>query len=81
MNPIFAINFFVGILPLAVIMNWLYFENNRSILVASVFHIAVNYASELFSANQVSKTIMTTVLIGIACIIVIKNKDTFVEVI
>lgn len=75
LNPIFAINFFVGIIPLAIIMNWLYYKANRSILVASVFHIMVNYSSELFQATQVSKTILTGVLAVIAAVIVYMERD------
>lgn len=81
MNPIYAINFFVGIIPLSYIMNWLYFKNNRSILIASIFHIMVNYSSELFEANQVSKCLLTLVLAIIAGIImVLEDKKSKQEI-
>ncbi len=48
-------------------------------MLASAFHITVNYASELFSANQVSKTILTLVLIGVAAVIVTKDKESIVD--
>jgi CAAX protease family protein len=76
-NPLFAINFFAGIFPLAIIMNYLYYRNKRSILLIAIFHILVNYSSELFEANQVSKCIFTLVLSVTAVIIVLKNKAFF----
>ena len=76
-HPLFAINFFVGIFPLSFIINYLYYKNKRSILLVAFFHVLVNYSSELFEANQVSKCIFTLVLSVTAVIIVIKNKAFF----
>ena len=77
LHPLFAINFFVGIFPLSVIMNYLYYRNKRSILIVVIFHVLVNYSSELFEANQVSKCVFTLVLSAVAVIIVLKNKAFF----
>ncbi|MCK4542226.1 MAG: CPBP family intramembrane metalloprotease [Spirochaetales bacterium] len=78
-HPLFAVNFFVGIIPLAIIMNYLYYKNRRSIFLVALFHILVNYSSELFEANQVSKCIFTLVLAVVAAIIVIRNKSFFFQ--
>lgn len=78
-HPLFAINFFVGIIPLAIIMNFLYYKNSRSIFLIALFHILVNYSSELFEANQISKCILTLVLSVAAAIIVITNKGFFFQ--
>lgn len=77
MNPIFAINFFVGIIPLAFIMNWIYYKNNRSIWPVAVFHIMVNLSSELFQATQVSKCILTLVLMAVAAGIIYYDRNLF----
>ncbi|HPE49877.1 MAG TPA: CPBP family intramembrane metalloprotease [Methanothrix sp.] len=76
-NPLFAINFFVGILPLAIIMNYLYYMNQRSIILLALFHVIVNFSSELFEANQISKCILTLVLIVAAAAIVVRNRRFF----
>ena len=76
-NPLFAINFFAGIIPLAFIMNFLYYKNKRSITLIALFHVLVNYSSELFEANQVSKVIFTLILAVVAGLIVIRNRDFF----
>ncbi len=77
MNPLYAINFFIGIIPLAFILNWLYYKNKRSILIASIFHVMVNYSSEIFQANQVSKCILTLVLIAVALVLIKRDKNYF----
>jgi len=76
-NPIFAINFFVGIIPLAFISNFLYYKHNRSILLLALFHILVNFSAEIFSANQISKCLLTGVLFLTAIMIVVRNKSFF----
>jgi len=76
-NPIFAINFFAGIFPLAIIMNYLFYKNHRSISLIALFHVLVNYSSELFEVNQVSKCIFTGVLAVVAIIIIARNKTFF----
>ncbi|MEJ2750150.1 MAG: CPBP family intramembrane metalloprotease, partial [Anaerolineae bacterium] len=76
-NPIFAINFFVGIFPLAIIMNYLFYKNKRSISLIALFHVLVNYSSELFEADQISKCIFTGVLAVVAVIIIARNKAFF----
>lgn len=76
-HPLYAFNFFAGIFPLVIIMNFLYYKNKRSIFLSALFHILVNYSSELFEANQVSKCLFTLVLSLTAVIIVLKNKSFF----
>ncbi|MCK4654469.1 MAG: CPBP family intramembrane metalloprotease, partial [Candidatus Cloacimonetes bacterium] len=78
-HPLFAVNFFIGIIPLAIIMNYLYYKNRRSIFLLALFHILVNYSSELFEANQISKCIFTIVLAIVAVIIIIRNKSFFFQ--
>ena len=78
-HPLFAINFFVGIFPLAIIMNYLFYKNRRSIFLIALFHVLANYSSELFEANQISKCILTLVLAVVAAIIIMRNKSFFFE--
>ncbi|VVB70054.1 CAAX prenyl protease 2 [uncultured archaeon] len=76
-NPIFALNFFVGIIPLAIIMNYLFYKNGRSITLIALFHVTANFSAEIFEANQISKCILTLVIIVVAAIIIIRNKSFF----
>jgi membrane protease YdiL (CAAX protease family) len=78
-HPLYAINFFVGIIPMAFIMNFLYYKNQRSITLIALFHIIVNYSSELFEANQISKIIVTLVMTAVAVALILRNKDFFLS--
>jgi membrane protease YdiL (CAAX protease family) len=76
-NPIFAINFLVGVIPLAFILNFLYYKNRRSIALLMLLHVLVNYSSEVFEANQISKCIFTLILTAVALTLVFRNRNFF----
>jgi membrane protease YdiL (CAAX protease family) len=77
-HPLFALNFFVSILPAAFIINWLWYRNGRNILTAVIFHAVVN-CQGLLEMGQIAKCIETGVLIIIAAVIVGSNKKMFFE--
>ena len=54
-NGAFLANFFISIIPAAIIANWLYYKNNRSIGAAILLHAMLNAASVLLNAGQVSE--------------------------
>lgn len=76
-NILFAINFFVGIVPLGIIISWICIKNNKSILAAIVFHFVVNISQEVLSITQITKSIQTFVLILLAAFIVYYDKELF----
>jgi len=78
-NPWFAVNFFVGIIPLGIIISWICIKNNKSIIAAIVFHFVVNISQEILNTTQVTKCIQTFVLLILAVIIVIYDKKLFLS--
>ncbi len=72
---IHSVNFLVSIFPFVIIMNWLYYKTGRNILVPIVFHITAGYFNEIFATHPDSKVIQNIILLIIATIIVIKEKD------
>lgn len=76
-NPVFLLNFFISAVPAAVIGNWLYYVNRRSILIGVLFHAASNAAAELLNAGQVAKTIATGVWALVALAIIVFDRTTF----
>lgn len=74
---IYVVNFFVSVLPLTIIMNWLYYRNNRSILVCVIFHIMAVLSSEMFQIEEMTKCVVTGVMLVISMIIIITNDDLF----
>lgn len=78
-NIISVVNFFVSVLPAAILANWFYYKNNRSIIVAIVFHMTLVLTSEAFQTEQFTKCIVTVVLMVISFIIIVMNTQFFLE--
>ena len=74
---VYVINFLVSILPATVLMNWMYFKNNRSITIAILFHFIFNLFSVLFQTEQFTKCIITIILIVVSILIIWFDKDWF----
>ena len=65
-NTLFLANFFVSIGPAAIIANWFYYKNDRSIVAAVLLHSALNAAAVLLNAGQVAKCIATVIYAAVA---------------
>ena len=76
---VYVINFFAQILVATMVMNWLYYRNNRSITAAILFHFMLNLFSVLFQTEQFTKCIITIILLVIAVVIIARNKAFFFD--
>ena len=74
---LYGVNFLVSILPFVLLMNWLYYKTQRNILVAIVFHITAVYFNEIFATHPDSKVIQTILLLILAAVLVIRDRDFF----
>lgn len=74
---IYGVNFLVSIVPYVLLMNWLYYKTGRNIIVTIIFHITAGLFNELFAPHPDSKIIQTGLLLVLAVIVVIKDKDMF----
>jgi len=74
---IYGVNFLISIIPYVLIMNWLYYKTGRNIIVTIIFHITAGLFNELFAPHPDSKIIQTGLLLILAIIIVIKDKELF----
>jgi len=77
-NPLFALNFFVSVLPMAFIVNWLWYKNKGNILTAALVHAAANFQG-LLPMGQMAKGLETVVMIIMAIIIVSLDRKIFFE--
>lgn len=77
MNFFYVINFFVSTVAIAFLINWIYYKNQRSIIAAILFHLVVDFSSELLKTQQFTKCIVTILLIILTIVIVIKDKKFF----
>ena len=76
-NPWYAVNFFVSIVPMGLIISWICVKNRKSVIAAIFFHFIINISQEALAMTQTTKCIETVVLIAIAGIIVVLDKDMF----
>jgi uncharacterized protein len=76
-NIVYVINFFVSILPVTIVMNWIYYKNGRSIIAAIVFHFMLNIFSELFQTAEFTKCITTVLLLAFSVMLLVKDKALF----
>jgi membrane protease YdiL (CAAX protease family) len=78
-NILYALNFILSLIPAAILMNWIYYKNGRSITAIILFHFMLNLFSVLFQTEQFTKCIITIVLSIISVIVLYKNKPFFFE--
>ena len=74
---IYGVNFLISIIPYVLLMNWLYYKTKRNIIIAMTFHISAGYFNEIFATHPDSKIIQTGLLLILATILVLREKDFF----
>lgn len=77
MNILYAINFMVSVFPMAFIISWICRRNSGSITAAILFHFVINISQEATLITSFTKCLETVVLIVIAAVIVLLNKEMF----
>jgi len=73
----FGLNFFISVIPLGVLVSWVWIRSRKSILAAVVFHTMVNVAQEALRTTQATKCIETAVLIVVTAAIVLLDRRLF----
>ncbi len=76
-NTLYALNFFVSIVPATILLNWVYYTNNRNIIAVIIFHFNLNLFSVLCKTEQFTKCILTMLLCIISLIVILYNKELF----
>jgi membrane protease YdiL (CAAX protease family) len=76
---LYTTNFFVSVAAMAFVINWIYYRNNRSIVVCFLFHLSANIAMSYIPAEPLTRCIVTVLLITIAIIIVVADRRLFFE--
>ena len=76
-SPVYALNFFISVIPLTILTNWLYFKNGRSIIAAIVFHVVVVMSSELFMVTNQTKCLVTVVISLFAAWVIMRDRSFF----
>lgn len=72
-------NFWVAVMPMAFIINWLYYRNNRSIIACFLFHLSADISLSIIPLEQFTKCIVTVLLLLITAGIVLADRMLFFE--
>jgi membrane protease YdiL (CAAX protease family) len=78
-NKAFVANFFVSVIPAAIIANWFYYKNSRSIVASVLLHSMLNAAAVLLNAGQVAKCIATLLYSAVAVGLIAGDRALFKE--
>lgn len=73
----YVLNFFVSLVPFSIILNWLFYKTNRSILVGILYHIASVISPMTFNVEESTKFMQTALLIVVAVLIYVKDRAFF----
>lgn len=79
MGFLYMFNFLASIVPLGFITTWVYVKNNRSMLASIIFHLFINTMQEKIAMTPETKCIESLVVVAVAVIIVMCNKEMFFE--
>jgi membrane protease YdiL (CAAX protease family) len=79
MGIVYVINFFAQVLVASILINWVYYKNNRSITASILFHFLFNLFSVLFQTEQFTKCIITIILLIISVVVIARNQEFFLE--
>lgn len=74
-----VVNYFICLFAITFLINWIYVKNNRSILIAILSHMMINFSLVIFKTQPYTKFIIMILLVIVSVIIVIKNKKIFFE--
>jgi membrane protease YdiL (CAAX protease family) len=78
-NVIYAVNFFVGIFPMAFLHNWMYYKNDRSIPAIILFHAMDNLSMSVLQIEQFTRCIVTVILIVISVVVLLKDRSLWLD--
>ena len=76
-NVWYAINFFVGVVLMGVIVSWACSKNHKSVIAAIVFHFMINISQEALAITQMTKCIETGVLAVVVIALVLYDRKMF----
>jgi uncharacterized protein len=76
-GAIYVINFFVSVVVVAILMNWVYYKTGRSIPAVILFHSILNLSSVVFKTEPFTKCIVTVILCVISISVIVYDSDFF----
>ena len=76
-SPVYVANFFVSVLPAAILANWLYEKHRRFIPAAILFHFMLDAVAEGFAIEPFTKCLVTGAFIAVAALVMLLDRKSF----
>lgn len=76
-NAWYAVNFYISIVPMGIILSWVCRRSDGSVTAAVIFHFIINISQEMFEVTQLTKSIETVVLTVLGAILVALDRELF----
>ncbi|MCB1679093.1 MAG: hypothetical protein KDI16_10475 [Halioglobus sp.] len=67
----------VSVIPFVLLMNWLYYKTGRNILVTIIFQFTAGFFNEIIATHPDSKIIQTGLLLLLASVLFMLDRDFF----
>ena len=74
---IYVVNFFVSVLVIAILMNWIYYKTDRSIPAVILFHSLLNLSSMALKTEPFTKIITTLLVCVVTALIIVYDRSFF----
>ena len=78
-SPWAAANFYLGLIPITVLVGWVYAKNGNSLVAAVLFHGTVVVCTEALLLTEVTRVIQNVVLAVVVAGIVATDRDLFFD--
>jgi hypothetical protein len=79
LGTVYVVNFFVSVLVIAFLKNWIYYQTDRSILAVILFHSTLNLSCMLLNTDPFTKCIATVLLCVVLIVVLVQNKTFFFQ--
>ena len=76
---VYSINFYISVIPGAIILIWIYYHTRRNIILQIIFHSLLGYSMEMFRTHPDSKLVHTIILLVFCVVIILRDRKFFFD--
>lgn len=69
-SPLYALSFYLGVVPVGMLISWYFASNGGSVVAATLFHFSVVVSQEALSVTQTTRVIETVLVSVVAAAVI-----------
>lgn len=78
-QPLAFVGYWVWMIPTTIFYSWIFCRNNRSILVAIIFHFMTNFVGEATGMGEIARFAQAILMISLVIVIVYGDRRMFFD--